>query len=174
MINIDWSEAPEGFPIWCQDLFEREGYKTSGWHLEEADRYIDPNGRFWLKCSEGRSFVAYTRPIPWSGEGLPPVGTVCEYRRVGTWVKVEVFAIKPNGNGSSSALFTHEDGTWQACAHPSGFRPLRTPEQIAAEEREDAVVGMLNILGGDFPEVPFNALARLYDAGYRKADGGAA
>lgn len=65
---------------------------------------------------------------------MPPVGTVCEHKHVHEWQKVEVFAIKPNHNGRHTALFTYENGTWCGCAEPSFFRPIRTPEQIAADE----------------------------------------
>lgn len=71
----------------------------------------------------------------WNGEDLPPAGTACEYKRSDGWRKVEVFAVKPNCNDSYSALFTFDDGVWGACAHPSLFRPIRTAEQIAADER---------------------------------------
>jgi hypothetical protein len=51
------------------------------------------------------------------------------------------------------------------------FRPIRTPEQIAAEEREKAIDAM-NKLVGDIEKIPTwrDALAALYDAGYRKTE----
>ena len=68
---------------------------------------------------------------PWTGKGLPPAGTVCEHKRVHEWQKVEVFAVKPNYNGSHTALFTYESGCWAGCAEPSLFRPILTPELAA-------------------------------------------
>ncbi|MDH0301269.1 MULTISPECIES: hypothetical protein [unclassified Pseudomonas] len=104
----------------------------------------------------------------WNGKGLPPVGTVCEYKRGSGWEKVEVFAVKPNVNGSTSALFTYECGTWSACAEHSFFRPIRTPEQIAAERRELEINEMCEVLGVIQGTAGCGIAMRLYDAGYRK------
>ncbi|MOA57078.1 hypothetical protein D3C78_1811840 [compost metagenome] len=48
------------------------------------------------------------------------------------------------------------------------FRPIRTPEQIAAEEREKALEAMFKIYhdAGEFR----TGLAALYEAGYRKVE----
>ncbi|AWE83610.1 hypothetical protein CSB95_3009 [Pseudomonas aeruginosa] len=48
------------------------------------------------------------------------------------------------------------------------FRPIRTPEQIAAEEREKAVGDMAMSIQG----VPYQypTLYALYDAGYRRQE----
>lgn len=105
---------------------------------------------------------------PWNGEGLPPVGTVCEYERGRQWVKVEVFAVKPNCNGSSSALFTYEDGSWNACANLSNFRPIRTPEQIAAEERKAAVNELRSDMEDEGVFIDQRMAEIIHDAGYRK------
>ena len=112
----------------------------------------------------------------WSGEGLPPVGAVCEYKHVHEWQKVEVFAVKPNHNGSETALFTYENGTWCGCAEPSFFRPIRTPEQIAADKRLHEIRNALSTINSKvhFPNdlVRGNILAAaveaMIDAGYRK------
>jgi hypothetical protein len=45
------------------------------------------------------------------------------------------------------------------------FRPIRTPEQIATEERENAINAMIDIVMTD--NIRSNC-ADLYDAGYRK------
>lgn len=118
---------------------------------------------------EARDALANPKQVQWNGDGLPPVGTVCEYKRGSKWEKVEVFAVKPNVNGSTSALFTYECGTWTACAEPSFFRPIRTPEQIAAEEREQAIAEMAKtVRGATGFGINLAARAALYDAGYRK------
>lgn len=124
---------------------------------------------------------------PWTGEGLPPVGTVCEFNggvfapedpwdpdlRVGD--QVTIIAHFDGGNGDILAAFTFrarnpdrgqfyvEQGRW-GC-----FRPLRTPEQIAAEEREKAIDEMAETarkatgFGTNLAD-----MEALYDAGYRK------
>lgn len=72
--------------------------------------------------------------VEWNGEGLPPVGVVCEHEGSDGWsnpFKVEVIAHKP--------FFGHEDGgllvvfaTDSDVSFSSAecFRPVRTPEQI--------------------------------------------
>ena len=50
------------------------------------------------------------------------------------------------------------------------FRPIRTPEQVAAEDRDKAIEGMIadtNILTGIMSDRRIMA-GQLYDAGYRK------
>jgi len=79
------------------------------------------------------------RPSPsWNGQGLPSVGAVCEMRHdswhLNNWPKVTV-------KYASAEYFITEDGAgeqhWHA--HSVKFRPIRTPEQIAADERETAI-----------------------------------
>ena len=113
-----------------------------------------------------------TRVPSWVGsqDELPPAGTICEYKHVHEWQRVEVFAVKPNHNGSETALFTYENGTWCGCAEPSFFRPIRTPEQIAAEEREtelNRMVATVSMLDKGWAR---KVCAGLYDAGYRKLE----
>lgn len=75
----------------------------------------------------------------WSGEGLPPVGTVCE-------------CLIPNANGITGSyiwqdckvLYVFDETIECAVQHvkhgnlyySDEFRPIRTPEQIEAERRE--------------------------------------
>ncbi|OOG85742.1 hypothetical protein B0E42_13145 [Pseudomonas sp. A25(2017)] len=71
----------------------------------------------------------------WTGEGLPHIGAVCEVRRIAwgdTWSKVKVLCY-----GEKRAFFQNADGTEQSLRLDKiEFRHIRTPEQIAAEERE--------------------------------------
>lgn len=74
----------------------------------------------------------------WTGEGLPPVGTVCEVDYCESWQRCEVVAHFRQRCGMVAA-FTVDlvDGAKSLDAFGSeSFRPIRTPEQIAAEERE--------------------------------------
>ncbi|MNP80660.1 hypothetical protein D3C76_1788220 [compost metagenome] len=56
------------------------------------------------------------------------------------------------------------------------FRPIRTPEQIAEEEREKAITQILHVMLGhdqaSIHEDTVQALCakRIYDAGYRKQE----
>lgn len=105
----------------------------------------------------------------WSGKGLPPIGTVCEYLKLAkyktNWVKVRVVFIGENlivlEHGASGNEFSEQlaDVT---------FRPIKTPEQISAEERSEAIHEMLALV--DIYSSLIHMLGVLYDAGYRKTE----
>lgn len=101
----------------------------------------------------------------WSGEGVPPIGTICEYYRSegDEWRKCEVVAYH-NSNIVAVDVF---DST-AVCLHfgLSLFRPARTPEQIAAEEKSKAVDEMLDSAGLWISLK--DVMETLYDRGYRK------
>ena len=112
-------------------------------------------------------------PPAWTGEGLPPVGMVCECRLPGeitndySWVEARV--IWHNGPTECAVIRSTSKLAW--CDE---FRPIRTPEQIAEEEREKAITQILNLMLGhdqaSIHEDTVQALCakRIYDAGYRK------
>jgi hypothetical protein len=172
MSAIDWSKAPKGATHAGPETEDHYAgfYKVTN---SRVTHYCSLGARGWIEGSDGCPLVAdlIERPSqPWSGEGLPPVGTVCEHKRVHEWQKVEVFAVKPNYNGSQTALFTYENGCWAGCAEPSLFRPIRTAEQIAAEERAAAIEEMWAIYWKPEPQTAKEALGLLWDAGYRKQE----
>ena len=113
----------------------------------------------------------------WDGKGLPPVGTVCEYRiGTGTWFKCEIKYILKGIDGDIQEFvifcphlgfdqYVHTGDFTTACT----FRPIRTPEQVAAEERENGIKAMAKILGVVACD-DFVAATALYDAGYRKVE----
>lgn len=74
----------------------------------------------------------------WNGEGLPPVGTVCEYNWRGEWHRVMV-AARVQGFSDRQEVIVQLDGDWNYDHRPSLFRPVRTAEQVALKEIEEAV-----------------------------------
>ncbi len=94
-----------------------------------------------------------------TGEGLPPIGSHVVVHDDGSLMY---------GQGESGEVLAHVDGCavirmsyGLGCFLP---RCLRTPEQVAAEERQAAIKEMIGHIGGSRrceAEV-------LYDAGYRK------
>lgn len=117
-----------------------------------------------------------TAPV-WHGKGLPPVGTVCEYRWAGAWRQVEVIAHWKAPADWVAIYVPLEDGAHSTeCgrAIADAFRPLRTPEQIAAEKR----VQEIEVLEKDFFIIGFSSYRAtaesLHRLGYRKIEGGAA
>ena len=68
--------------------------------------------------------------------------------------------------------FCGDDQTSYFGDSAGSFRPIRTPEQIAADERENTIDQMINdtsILTGIMSDRRIMA-GQLYDAGYRKTD----
>lgn len=120
----------------------------------------------------------------WVGVGLPPIGTVCEYHvGNGPWFKGEIrYLISPiSGQPKEVVLFASHLKGEQVGVIGTGegevsFRPICTPEQISAEEREreiELAVQMIN-------QKPFcqnsiavqngirHAVGEMIAAGYRK------
>ena len=117
---------------------------------------------------------AVKRPQEWDGKGLPPVGMVCEYRvNPDEWVSGEVFGHKVCSNGEVE-VFVNLKNKWDYSSAPDRFRPIKTPEQIAAdhiaeEERLRAIDEMVYLVqrsGSSYKE----EMSALYDAGYRKVE----
>ncbi|MBI6554470.1 hypothetical protein YA0850_18905 [Pseudomonas veronii] len=161
--------------------------------------HINPHSGLWVKCFGGNSgsyqffkdgewemgfgcmsnsYLEIARPEPWTGEGLPPVGAVCEYRcgyveQPYSYAECTVIAHFVGESGKSLAAFAYvaHDGVVQLGRGMAElFRPIRTPEQIAVEEREKAIEVMIadtNILTGIMSDRRIMA-GQLYDAGYRK------
>ncbi len=82
----------------------------------------------------------------WNGEGLPPVGVVCEYSLTSgaVWHECTVKYALSNGRQLVADCAGNPEG--EAVLHFSTcqFRTLRTPEQIAAEEIETILNWMVN------------------------------
>ena len=101
----------------------------------------------------------------WCGEGVPPIGTICEYycSEGDEWRKCEVVAYYLSNTVAVDVLDSSA-----VCLHfgLGLFRPVRTPEQIAEEERLAAIDEMMDFVGSY--STLRDAMGLLYDAGYRK------
>jgi len=111
--------------------------------------------------------VAHTKEA-WTGEGLPPVGSgICEYRGAhqwDVWTVVNIFA--EWGEGSRRVVFVDFGDGWREERDPERFRQIRTPEQVAAEEREFEIIEIERVaMSGGTAKTMAEAI---YDAGYRK------
>lgn len=115
----------------------------------------------------------------WNGEGLPPVGVVCEFQGDSAkcpfdpWhadlhdgVKCTVIAhFKSKSLDLVAFTFVKPDGNTEVeQSLPGALRPIRTPEQIAAEERDK----IINQMEFDTDCLNRGAFTKLYDAGWRK------
>lgn len=108
----------------------------------------------------------------WSGEGLPPVGSMVMIDRMGLtiWPDAEQFIgpdvkVLANYKAGDEDMIVVEspDERSNCCFRACMARPIRTPEQIAAEERDTAVRNIMG-LGG----IQRQSAEWIYDAGYRK------
>ena len=163
MSNLNW---PEGATHYLQAGEEQTRFRDlSGERWKYFNSYT---GKWVQHCFSSEDLlrrhdlIARPQPKPWSGpeDGLPPAGTVCEHKRVHEWQQIEVFAVKPNYNGSNTALFTYGNGCWGGCAEPSFFRAIPSPAQL----RETAIRELMDIAGVDCRVTA----ARLVDAGFKR------
>lgn len=104
----------------------------------------------------------------WDGVGLPPVGTECEinHTKMG-WVRCEIIARKHMSDGGKTHAIAWIDGDTLDQSQGIRFRPIRTAEQIAAEERY-AEIESLRVLLSKVACDDYHAAVAVFDAGYRK------
>lgn len=170
MSGIDWSKARKGFDFHFKG---KAGADTGDFYFISSldDRFVSETGNYILfrdMKDLPELFEISMRPddSTWNGEGLPPVGTVCE-RNIAhsAWCKTKILAVTPEGGNVAYQDMAGQLG-WSGCA--SSFRPIRTPAQLAAEEREEAIKQFMQI--GD---IYWDTASALYDAGARLPSGGA-
>ena len=107
----------------------------------------------------------------WNGEGLPPVGTVCEYNWHGAWSEGTVVALVDGGLDCEEAII-QLNGDWAFAKNPGLFRPIRTAEQIAADDQSAQINRMINeslegVAGVTIAQAR-TICSQLHKAGYRK------
>lgn len=184
MSEIDWSKAPEGTTHWHggDDEFCPAFYKVVDGKATHYWTTLEP---MWRKVTSFDRVIAtylmqcLPAPTPWDGTGLPPVGTVCEIhghvhhelrKQPFEWVQCVVIAHTDFGGDPVAVAKTTDSSIGWGIGR--AFRPLRTPEQIAAEEREKAVDKMVEIASNaQCFGVGRAVLGALYDAGLRFPEG---
>ncbi|EOG9968343.1 TPA: hypothetical protein NI644_001926 [Pseudomonas aeruginosa] len=173
-MNIDWSKAPEGATHWKpsgtvfgEGWMKKAGNEWSYW-LEGSEVWAGVWADCFVSAEREAKFEARPQEV-WDGHGLPPVGTVCEikHRDIG-WVRCEIVAHKSFSCGGLTHAIAWIDENTLDQSQGVRFRPIRTPEQIAAEEREKAIEEMC------FAEetLTVKQAKALYDAGYRRQEEG--
>lgn len=176
-MSIDLSKKPDGATHWAED---QRCYSTGG---VQFYRNIDGAWSYWgealgsgwrqcLKPCKAVSEIVRPKSAEWNGEGLPPVGTACERNYGGEWKKTIVCGHSPDGQ-SWAAFYDEDKAGWLGA---TGFRPIRTPEQIAADERESKAKEMyLSVYfaepaeGWDrIPETIRETFRKAIDSGWKK------
>lgn len=179
-MSIDWNTAPEGATHWeprgivfGEGWMKKAGNEWSYW-LEGSEVWAG----VWADCfvSAEREATFEARPQEArDGQGLPPVGIEAEV--IWDGADIAYFRAKILAHDEDRVVFRWcegeskgQYGSYAVLKFGSlpAFRPLRTPEQIAAEEREKAVGDMAMSIQG----VPYQypTLYALYDAGYRRQE----
>lgn len=182
--QIDWSKAPDDathYQAATHGVFEC--WLKPG-HAVRVSRG-EPD---WRQDDYADDLIA-TSAIkrPWSGEGLPPVGVVCriitnnsawwKYSGLTDGEDVTVCHSFKNSKGYDMVVVEACNGACLAVTVEC-VAPIRTPEQIAADEREAAIGEMVQAIYlarcslDCTPLSPADeakcASAALYDAGFRK------
>lgn len=102
----------------------------------------------------------------WNGEGLPPVGCVCEALITGGWRKVKVVFSGDDLELNAAGEFVVVDLENTHLSWADEFRPLRTKEQI---ERDETVNKITNLVEALRPFKSSREIAEcMFDEGYRK------
>jgi len=166
MSKVDWSLAPEGVThygvvssgriCWYSvksDCRYDYAYQNEGYHAEKWT----PSGG----APGHQPLIARPQPKQWSGpqDGLPPVGLRVDYM------------------GDHCTVVAHVNERWQKGAILQGdedwfygteitIDPIKTPEQLAAEQRETAIREIMDIADVDCRITA----ARLVDAGFKRED----
>lgn len=117
----------------------------------------------------------------WDGQGMPPVGTVCEMTfddgayRWGYWLKTKVLCYGDTMVFVSQETDKKPDEWLEGSIKITGmkFRPIRTPEQIAAAERAKAIEHLAYEIAGyngfdDPRDVDIRLAEHLHDQNFRK------
>jgi len=183
--HIDWSKAPE----WAEGhaLVAHHGI-TEAWINPEQYALVGAEDRTYAYGSDaGKSMYNFTRgqiqyitprPDRWDGAGLPPVGSEVEAKILDgngnlAWRKCRIVHHHPRNRGSAAVAHGNEE----LLAWADGFRPIRTPEQIAADERlhsiRNAITAINKSVEAYNESLVCSAAIRatveaMVDAGYRK------
>lgn len=183
-MTIDLSKAPEGATHYHPQTstvsshwfkpgyFCNQGFEECGWQDDQTP------------MRDRSGYVA----LQWTGEGLPPVGTVCEFQgdiaacSSDPWKKglhdgVECSVIahfKSKSFDLVAFTFVNPEGNTEVDqALPGALRPIRTAEQIAAEAYQknlgELAEHIAGYLGFDDPRPSHVGVAEyLLDHGYTK------
>ena len=170
--QIDWSKAPEGAMVLLKHVRD-DSYAWAVSHSEGARAWH----RWNIKCSfdlmASKWGVVAERPTTpsWPVEGLPPVGVVCEVKLQEEWSLCEIIAHfqQPQAMVAAFTVAQFHGGKKLDSKIAECFRPIRTPEQIAADARSKAIDEMVKALGMDDPgTAECIRCGLIYDAGFRK------
>ena len=179
-MNIDWIKAPEDATHAGNSPYEKGVITWFKGISDPASRnYFMNEGSMnaWAISSENLSaWDLIERPKKqeaWDGEGLPPVGTVCDmhiddFGWITGTVVVHIDLDEPTAVAHNGEEVFH--------GNASDFRPIKTAEQLAEEERDKARTEVLNAMTSktmgfeteDQWQQRMKVVGEMLDMGYRK------
>lgn len=171
-MNIDWNKAPEDATH--KDPETDCFYKLvkGVWHLIHGS--VDLGVSASLYNGETKPSDLIERPKKqeaWDRDGLPSVNCFCETLDddADCWVKVEIYA-HTEFKGDTYACAKNETDMFYGLAHE--FRPIKTAEQLAEEERKSQILDMIDSFGTDTAiwgrDAVMEICGHLWEYGYRK------
>lgn len=166
--KIDWSKAPEWATHALEKLHEPDRNLVYWSFFVDGEHRVEPNG-LWYHPDGYRIIQSRPTNQSWYGEGLPPVGVVCEVKLQEEWILCEIIAHfqQPQAMVAAFTVAQFHGGKKLDSKIAECFRPIRTPEQIAADEREAAINDLENLICAFASHR--DAAIHIYDVeGYRK------
>ena len=167
MSEIDWDNAPEGATHYVNGSicpFEKRVGDDWYYWKEKSSAWIKIYNVIVDERIKTSTMHIIERPSPaWSGEGLPPVGVDIQwFSSVYGWIGGKVIA-----HDEQTTIVRHNDG-YEGC-YLHNLKPCKTPEQIAADEREKALREACEVVGcAPGSMYCIEVVKKLIDAGYRK------
>lgn len=163
-MSYDHSNNPEGATHRSGANFYRKTGPT--WMLFGS-------GGKWIATATDWSWLelnAVSLEAAWTGEGVPPVGTVCEFGSdKHGWNEVRVLAHTEIGaNGVRQAVSQMGEFGGICIGLPEYFRPIRTLEQIAWDDMKKVTAEMLSVFKSNYEGSLMDGIQSLYFDGYRK------
>lgn len=170
MKEVDWDIAPEGATHYNSAC-------SFPWLKETPPSFFDCGD--WVEYTSYDTYQEYhfdkavKRP-EWDGSGVPPVGTVCEYRlnEHDVWFKCEVVYVLSGSDYCFVARCEHlgldQSLTFLSDRYKLQLRKIKTPEQIIEEKRQQAINEMIDFV--DSYSTLRDVMGLLYDCGYRKTE----
>ncbi|AVI85634.1 hypothetical protein YA0016_08405 [Pseudomonas syringae] len=142
------NKIPEGtqyIESGCGEKGFRKYEKGCWWFFEGHWRHVDWKMGDLIPVFEHPLYAA--QPATWSGEGLPPVGTVCEVAAPIHWHSTKVRVLcHDEGDAVCRVLEGDMIGDLKQLM-ASELRPIRTAEQIEADQKKQEVQELIIILG---------------------------
>jgi hypothetical protein len=154
MRNIDWSKAPEGAthymtPPSSSPWRDLSGETWKWWDEQVGWKDSEESSKSFFGRRHDRLIL---NPSSWTGEGLPPVGTVCEVTTNDgyNWRPVKILFLDEFIILAGEVEGKTDRQILRLCDADVSFRAVRTPEQIAAEKVSKQLENDLAMYGTSF------------------------